>query len=200
MADKYFYNNAGTLTEKTAIAVSTGDANAGQIPALNTNGILDSTIINSTVTSAGAPSSGKVIALDSTGRLDVSVFPVGMGAEVQLIVASEALTAGSFVNIWSNSGVANVRKADASTTGKIADGFVLSAVTSGAIATVFAPSQTNTQLVGLTPGAQYWLSDTTPGGVTLVPPTGSGKTVQPLGKAASATQMTFAPATEFVLA
>lgn len=200
MADKYIVNNAGTLTEKAAVIVSAGAANAGQIPALNASGLLDSTILNSTVTSAGASSSGKLPALDSTGRIDASILPVGIGAEVQMLVASEAIPAGAFVNIWSNAGVANVRKADASTAGKQADGFVLTAVASSGTAAVYNASQTNTQLSGLTPGTLYFLSDASPGGVISAAPVGSGNTVQPLGKASSATTITFNPTYLFVLA
>ena len=146
--------------------------------------------VEATVTSSGAGNSGDVVALGSDGKLDVSVLPTGIGADVAVIEASESLAAGDFVNIWDDSGNVKVRKADASaaSAGKIAHGFVLSAVTSGADATVYFEG-TNTQLTGLTAGSTYALSASTPG--TIVPlasaTTTAGQSLQILGVAISAT-------------
>ena len=144
------------------------------------------------VTSSGAADAGKMVATDSTGRLDSSVLPVGIGAETDTITASEALSAGDFVNLWNSSGV-KARKADGSTSGKTAHGFVLAAVASGASATVYRVSQINTQLTGMTPGATQYLSNVTPGGHMEAYPTASGQTNQILGVAKSATELIFAP-------
>lgn len=143
--------------------------------------------VTATVASAGAADDGKIVCLDATGKLDVSVMPVGMGADTATIQASENLAAGDFVNIWNSSG-ARVRKADASTPGKEAVGFVLTAVTSGSNATVYFEG-TNTQLTGRTIGARQYLSATTPGAVTETPPSGPGQVVQLLGIATSATSI-----------
>lgn len=62
--------------------------------------------------SAGAASAGDIPALDESGSIDMSMMPVGLGADTAAIAASEALAAGDFVNIWNSSG-AKVRKADA---------------------------------------------------------------------------------------
>lgn len=106
-AKKFLRNLAGVLTEVFGVQTSAGAANAGDIPAL-----------------------------DDSGRLDSSMMPVGIGADTAAIAASEALAAGDFVNIW-NSGGAKVRKADATVAGKEAHGFVLAAVSNGATATVY---------------------------------------------------------------
>ncbi|KAA9150036.1 hypothetical protein F3K36_33425, partial [Delftia sp. BR1] len=82
-------------------------------------------------TSAGAANAGDIVALDDSGRIDNSMMPVGIGADTAVIAASEALAAGDWVNVWNSTG-AKVRKADATTSGKEAHGFVLAAVTSGA--------------------------------------------------------------------
>jgi hypothetical protein len=145
--------------------------------------------MQATVSSTGAPDDGKIVALDSTGKLDNSVMPVGIGADTKTVSASEALAAGDFVNIWNDAGTAKVRKADATTSGKEADGFVLAAVTQGNNAVVYFEG-TNTQLSGLTPGSRYYLN-TVAGGVTDTPPSGSGNVVQYLGKAISATEISF---------
>src|SRR4051812_11385784 len=110
---------------------------------------------------------------DSTGRLDISWMPVGVGQEVVVCASSENLTAGNFINLYLNGGVITARKADATTNGKPAHGFVLAGVTSPANATVYFPSNTNTGVTGLTIGSDYYL-DTTAGGVTTTPPSSAG--------------------------
>ncbi|WP_289241734.1 hypothetical protein [Delftia sp.] len=101
-------------------------------------------------TSAGAANAGDIVALDDSGRIDNSMMPVGIGADTAVIAASEALAAGDWVNVWNSTG-AKVRKADATTSGKEAHGFVLAAVTSGANATVYFEG-TNTQVTAQTLG------------------------------------------------
>ena len=78
--------------------------------------------------SAGAGDAGKMIKTDSTGRIDNSLLPVGIGADTQDVVSFEDLVAGDFVNIFDDGGTPSVRKADA-TNGRDANGFVLSGVT-----------------------------------------------------------------------
>lgn len=141
--------------------------------------------VQALVVSVGAADDGKLIALDATGKLDNSVMPTGIGADTAAITASENLAAGDFVNIWNSTGV-KARKADASVSGKEAHGFVLSAVTSGAIATVYFEG-TNTQVTGKTVGARQYLSAATPGATVEIAPSASGNVVQFLGIATSAT-------------
>jgi hypothetical protein len=162
------------------------------------SGIL--TEIAGVVTSAGAGNDGDVPVLDATGKLDVSMMPVGVAAEVKIAVASEALAAGDLVSFWNNAGTLNVRKADGSAAGKPAHGFVLAGFASLASATVYLPSQTNTQKSALTPGATYWLDITTPGAVTATAPTGAGKVSQVVGWALTATELVFEPLHPITLA
>jgi hypothetical protein len=136
--------------------------------------------------SSGAANAGDIVALDSSGRIDSSMMPVGVGADIAVIQASEALSAGDFVNIHNISGEARVRKADASVSGKEAHGFVLEAVSSGANAMVYFEGR-NTQVTGKTPGARQYLSATTPGATTEFPPSTSGQVVQLVGVAVSDT-------------
>lgn len=195
---KFLKQVAGITTEEAALTTSAGAGDADKIPALNAQGVLDSTIINGTITSAGAGSSGKTPLLDGTGRLDQSTMPVGIVPETGSIIASEALADGDFVNIYNNTGVANVRKADASVTGKEAHGFVLASVASAATALVYFEGS-NTHLTGLTAGPQ-WLSVTTPGATQATAPTGSGQVQQQVGVAFEATTLTFEPKPIIVLA
>jgi hypothetical protein len=156
MADKYIKQESGKLKEVEALDASVGAADAG-----------------------------KVVALDAQGKIDNSMMPTGIGADTVAIVASENLSAGDFVNIYDDSGTPTCRKADATATGKEAVGFVLDAVTSGAMATVYFEGSNN-QLSGLVAGVQY-LDATTAGAATGTPPSGSGNVVQRIGFAVSAT-------------
>jgi len=167
--DKYLYNNAGTTTEKAAIQSSAGVGDAGKIPAV-----------------------------DGAGKLDTTFMPVGIAAATAVVTASEALAAGDFVNIWNSTG-AKARKADASTAGKEAHGFVIAAVSNGGAATVYFPGEENTQVTGATPGVVY-LSASTPGGFTSAAPSTAGQVVQRVGVAVSATVVIFEPMPPIVLA
>ena len=103
------------------------------------------------------------------------------------------------MHTWPNAGVTNARKADASATGKRARGFVLSAVASGAVATVYFEGRDD-QLSGLTPGSDLYLSPTTPGRATNVVPTVAGQVVQQIGAAINATTLNFEPSEPIQLA
>ena len=155
--------------------------------------------VSGTATSAGAANAGDIVALDASGLLDPSLMPVGIGADTSAIVASETLASGDFVNVWNDAGTVKVRKADATSAGKESDGFVLAGVSSGASATVYFEGK-NTALSGLTLGARYYLSAAIPGGVTATPPASSGNVVQYLGRAISATSLSFEATDGVILA
>ena len=158
------------------------------------NGVL--TEIFGVQTSAGAGNAGDLVSLDDSGRIDNSMMPVGIGADTSTISASETLAAGDWVNVWNNSG-AKVRKADATTAGKEAHGFVLAAVTSGNPAAVYFEG-TNTQVTGQTPGPVYLQTTAGTGGATI--PSASGNVVQQIGVAVSATAVNFERGMPIVLA
>ena len=154
--------------------------------------------IFATVVSTGAPDANEIVALDAAGLLDISVMPVGVGAEVTVAASFENLTAGNFVNLFLSGGVIKVRLADATTNAKPAHGFVLANVTAPANATVYRISNLNNALAGLTIGSDYYLS-TTPGAVAIDPgPSATGNIVQQLGKATSATAFVFSNETSYV--
>lgn len=171
MTDKYLSLNlaTGRPTTKEATAASTGVADAGKIAALN-----------------------------SAGQLDITMMPTGIGPDVVTMPASEALSAGEYVNTWNDSGTIKARKADASTTGKSANGFVLAAVSTGQTATVYTDG-TNTALTGLTLGSRYYLSATTPGAASTAVPATVGNVVQYLGVAVAATKLPFQPDDGYVI-
>lgn len=111
------------------------------------------------VESNGATDAGKGVALDASGKLDDSVMPVGIGAEVEVIPATEDLVAGNSINIYNSSG-SKCRKADATAASpKPCHGFILDNVTSGQNATVYLDGNI-TGLSGLTPGLPVFLGKT----------------------------------------
>jgi hypothetical protein len=166
--NKYLKNNAGTITEEAALQASTGASDAGAIPAL-----------------------------DVTGRLDVTMMPVGIAADVAVVAASENLAAGDLVNIFNDTGTPKVRKADATTVGKEAHGFVQAGVTSGANATIYFEG-TNANVTGQTAGPVFL--STTAGLSTSTAPSAAGNVVQRVGFATSSTTMNFQSNDPIVLA
>lgn len=194
---KFIKLASGTFTEEAALTTSAGAGDAQKIPALNAAGVLDSTIVNAKANSAGSADAGKLPMLDASGRLDTTMMPVGIGADTSQVLTSEALSAGNFVNIYSNAGVFTVRKADATVAGKEAHGFVLAAYGSGVLATVYFENS-NTALASLTPGVQYL--SIVAGTCSSTPPSASGNVVQRLGVATSASSMNFESSDPVVLA
>lgn len=149
------------------------------------------------VVTGGAPSANKIPALDASGRLDATMMPTGIGAETTDLVAFGNLAAGDFVNVFNDSGVSKVRKADASSSVAPANGFVLAAVTAGNTATVYW-SGLNGQVAGLTAGKAYL--STTPGVATHIAPSAAGNIVQHIGYIVNSTTVNFEPRPPVVLA
>lgn len=185
---KFIKNNLGNLTEEAALTTSSGASDAQKLPALNAGGVLDLSITNGKASSAGAGDAGKLAALDASGRLDTSLLPSGIGADTAAILTSEVLSAGNLINIYNNAGTVNVRKADATSIGKEAHGFVLAAFGAGVLATVYFEG-TNASVAGQL-GGDVFLS-TTAGMGTSVAPTASGNVQQPVGLGTSPTSMNF---------
>ena len=152
-------------------------------------------LIETIGTSAGAGSAGKIPHLSAEGTLDPSFLP-SSEADKTSCPASENLSAGDRVSQWYDDGALKVRKADASN-GRKADGFVSAAVASGQTAAVYHDG-TQTELSGLVPGAPYYLSATTPGGIVPIDEvrTQSGDLVQYIGKAKSPTTLLWEPETD----
>lgn len=141
--------------------------------------------------SAGAADAGKAVALNTSGKIDSTMMPDGVGAATRTAPASEALTAGAFINEYANNSALAVRLADNSNT-RPATGFVKVAVASGGTATIWPLDSTNDQLSSLTIGTDYYLG--TAGGVLATPldatdTAQAGKIDQRLGRARSATEL-----------
>lgn len=137
-------------------------------------------------TLGGAGNADKVVATGAGGFLDASLFPAGIGQDILTVPATEAIAAGAQINLWNNSGVLSMRNADATaaSAGKKSDGFVQSAVASGASGQAYRTGGPNTGVTGLTVGSDYFLG--AGGAVTTVQNVNSGQTDQYIGKATAA--------------
>ena len=104
------------------------------------------------------------------------------------VPASETLSAGALVQLWSNAGTLSARNANATgATPRSADGYILTSVTTSQTAIVYTQGENN-RASGLTVGP-LWLS-TTGGGATSTAP-GTGNIIQRIGLALSATRFIF---------
>ena len=99
--------------------------------------------------SAGVGDAGKLVALNGSGKIDLTMLPTGVGPDIKNMASGEDLAAGDFVYVDA-SGEAN--KADASDPTKFADGFVLAGVTAPAVVDVYFEG-INDGVSGFTVGA-----------------------------------------------
>ena len=163
MADKYIQRNSlGELVEVRSVENSTGAADAG-----------------------------KLVALDDTGKLKDSLLPAQSGSTLIKAVASEAVTAGSLLNLWNNGGILSVRLANASI-GRKAVGFTTQTKSSGQTVDVIMGGIME-GLSNITPSANYFLSATVPGSFGTTPPSSVGHISQTIGVGADVTSLMFNP-------
>lgn len=152
-------------------------------------------MVEGLVVSTGASDAGKIPAVGSDGKLDLTLMPNGVGPLVITGTVNEALSAGDYVNIVPTTG--NIRLADA-TNDRPAHGFVKAAYAIAATATVYLRTGINDAVSGMTPGARQYLSAS--GARTeTVPALPSEVIHQFLGVAKSATVMVVDIEDEIVL-
>lgn len=161
-----------------------------------TNVLGQITEVIASIVSTGPASAGVIVATGPTGVIDNSFLPPGIGPDTQVVNTTEAISAGAYVNIYNNAGAFALRNADNTVSGKEAHGFVLTAFASGVPATVYFNGN-NTAVTSQTPGRVYL---GTVGGTLAAAPTGTGKVVQLLGMAPSATVNNFTYTPSIVLA
>lgn len=111
----------------------------------------------------------------------------GGGSFVSTIEASESLAAGDFVNVHAGP-LCRLANASTAAAARMTVGFVLESVVLGGMATIYHGG-INNQFTGLTPGAAYALSHTSPGGVVIMSLATytAGHILQTIGTAVSAT-------------
>ena len=137
------------------------------------------------LSSSGLTTARSIALQDLSGTLALLTDVTGVVSTS--LTAYEALSAGDWVSIYSDSGTAKWRKANATGSGYRTDGFVLSSVSSGASATGFHVG-VNTAVSGQTVGPIF-LSTTAGVGSSSVPSTGN--LLQRIGFALSPTSVLF---------
>lgn len=141
--------------------------------------------------STGAPDASKMVQTDANGKWDQSLMPTGIAPDQKTANANGAISARDL--IYMEAAGTWARATAAAGTPKEATAWATSSVLTGA-ALVGQDEGIIPGFSGLTPGAAYFLSDTTPGGILIDPgPVGSGKIAQYVGTALSATELNFEP-------
>ena len=181
---------SGAKAWTNPVATSAGATDAAKLAMTDEDGKLDTSFLKTAAGTGSTDDAGLIIVAGEDGKLPEAVLPASVGTDAKYYPASEALAAGAVVDIYDNAGTPTVRKADGSTGGKIADGFVLESVASGAQALVRSRG-VNNQVTGLTIGADVYLSTSAAGGVQCTIPAGAGKVEQKVGVALSATSFQF---------
>lgn len=148
-------------------------------------------------TSTGAADAGKAVVLKIDGTIDSTMLPTGSSGASLMMTTSEALNGGDFINIWDDAGAFKVRKTDATTQGKPANGFVIDSAGSGVLVKVHFDG-INTAVSGVSAGSVFL--STTAGGFTSVVPSATGNVSQRLGTGISATSIDVKMATPVLLA
>lgn len=149
--------------------------------AFDTNG--DEVELSAIISSLGAGDALKIVSTGADGRIDISFLPPGIGADTETLICSEALSAGSWINIYDNGGVRTARLASNLDNTKPAMGFVKSAFAQNDNALVYLRG-VNSQVplgsfVVADRGKKAFLG--TAGGAAKTAPTATGTLLQVLG-------------------
>lgn len=131
--------------------------------------------------------------VQSLADAEQTVFspPASRDSSTVEMVCSDTLAYGDLVYIWDDTGTPKCGLADATDNTKPADGWSTDAYASGGSALVALTATLITGLSGLSIGADYYLRAGVPGAMTSTAPSTSGNVVQRVGKAISATTLSF---------
>jgi hypothetical protein len=147
-----------------------------------------------------AGADNRVVVTGDDGYISSTLLPAGMGGDIVVpMVASGPLAAGDLVNVFdSGSNVPKVRKADATTAGMEAHGFVDAAYSADATNVKVYFEGNNTQNSSTFSVGKQYLS-TVAGKTQANAPSGSSQIVQIVGYATSTSSLNFQSTTPFIL-
>lgn len=193
--------------------VDSSSAASGDVVGLNSSNFVD-TSIGGTGVDASLAADGALLIGNSAG-LSLATLTAGSNVTITngsgtitiaaasasnptaTILASASIAAGDLVNVYNNSGTANVRPADNTSSSTFANGVALSAISSAASGVITFGAVTVTGLSGLTPGTLFL---STSGGVTSTAPSSAGDVIQNCGLAITATTAVFNPGQNYNIA
>jgi len=136
-----------------------------------------------------APSTAGYVLTDNGATSDPTFQALpSSGNPTASILAAADIAAGSLVNVYNNSGTANVVEAANTSSSTFANGVALSAITNGSSGVITFGAVKVTGLSGLTPGSLFL---GTAGAPTSIAPSSSGDVIQPVGLAVSSTVAIF---------
>ena len=128
---------------------------------------------------------GRPASLKITVAAGETITPIG-----DLVLTTASIAAGMLVNIYNDAGTKKMRPALATAVGTIAVAFVTQNAAAGGQLVPKYSGNVNPYFTGLTPGKRYFLSTTTPGGISeFGPAASSGHVWQPVGRAISSTEL-----------
>lgn len=137
--------------------------------------------VEATVVSAGSADAGKIMALDSNGRMDISATPAALTAQVCSAQAAVALSAGDWVTVYDSAGITMVDKASATVANRRCLGYVNQSYLAGAaVSVIIGGTNLNDLYFAGDVGKIAYLS-TTAGKSQLARPTAAGQRYQELG-------------------
>ncbi len=177
---------------KTLYCIESGDSSSWEVGVGTVTSGTPNTLSRDVI--LASTNSGAAISLSGTSLV---FCPMGTGLTLGAltlfaVLASEAILAGAFVNIYDNAGTANVRNAKADDPGTFANGFSPLAIASGDTGFILFFGLNGAVTVS-TPAAEVWLSDSVAGGFQTSPPTTTGHIVQSLGPAIPGAGIAFHP-------
>ena len=198
MSAKYLIFENGLHSEKNGLEESSGAADEGRIPRTLSNGRIADTIMSRQPIgmSSGGADTGNIPVLNSSGFLDNSLLPVGVGNNTYVVKAAVALAADKLINVYSDVGELKARLADA-TLGRQADGFTKNPVAVGELFTLYSEGpMAGDNLAQM--ALPVWLGQA--GLQTRTPSTTPGHILQRVGTGISSTDFIFKPSLPIRLA
>ena len=182
--EKFVKQVGGVFSETSSVSQSAGAGDAGKVVALNTSGKIDDTVTSRPLSNTSSADAMPI--LDANGKLDLGMFNLGAGDVSAEVYCQGGFAAGDLVNIYYTGGNFIARKADASA-GVPAHGFVKSAYGDAATATVYFEGILTLPVNSVAAGATSTAYLGSTGLTTMTPPSTAGHISQVIGTAVNYT-------------
>jgi hypothetical protein len=170
---QYSSNGGSAVSIAAGSALGIGMASVAEISAA----VISADVINAANQALAAAQ------LASTAAENAANAAATASALVPAVVlqATEPIAAGAAVNVYAVGSASRVRTADGTDPTKPANGFASSSIGSGSSGQIAFAGMNSIPSISIS--GPVWLSDTTPGGYTLTPPSTTGHISQQIGVA-----------------